>query len=553
MLLAGETMSADEQFEKLNREMFEKVLEENPTLATFFGLHEPYDWKLPDGSVKNIFDTFALIEEWVAKLKEEIDVERLNDDNKIDWKVMQHVYELFKFQIREQRTFETNPDAFDEIGGVLFIMLTRDYAPIEKRIDAIVARLENLPSYLEQFRTRFEKSEPVKLWTQIALESCQRIPSLLQFILNATKGMIPEDLHARLKSGIEQLGEPIKQHSKWLENLLAKAKSEWALGAEKFEKLLQLRGLGMSSDEIHDLGVDYLRKLKKERTRLAEQIAPGKSVKETLELIEKKAPKSFEEALSATREQMVAARRFVMEKQLATVYEEDKLLVEETPAFMAPLLPFAALVSPGKFDSKQVGNYIVTRPHEAGNLGKHLNYASIANTAVHEGFPGHFLQMTVSNRGSFVRLFAGGTETIEGWAHYCEQMMMERGFNRSPEVQFMQVNDAIWRAVRIIVDVKLSRGEMSFDEAVDMLMKEARISKEGAVAEVRRYTMSPGYPLSYLLGKHLILKLKEEVKQKMGNKFSERFFHDVVTANGELPMFLLKKIFDTKIAQQKTS
>ncbi|UCD39931.1 MAG: DUF885 family protein, partial [Candidatus Bathyarchaeota archaeon] len=318
-------MKADEQFEKLNREMFEKVLEENPTLATFFGLHEPYDWKLPDGSVKNIFDTFALIEEWVAKLKEEIDVDTLNDDNKIDWKVMQHVYELFKFQIHEQRTFEMNPDAFDEIGGVLFIMLTRDYAPIEKRIDAIVARLENLPSYLEQFRTRFEKSKPVKLWTQIALESCQRIPSLLQFILNATKGMIPEDLHARLKNSIDQLGEPIKQHSKWLENLLPKTKSEWALGAEKFEKLLQLRGLGMSSDEIHDLGVDYLRKLKKERTRLGEQIAPGMSVKEALELIEEKAPKNFEEALNATREQMVAARRFVMERQLATVYEEDKL------------------------------------------------------------------------------------------------------------------------------------------------------------------------------------------------------------------------------------
>jgi uncharacterized protein (DUF885 family) len=553
VLLAGEIMSADDQFEKLNWEMFEKVLKKNPTLATFFGLHEPYDWKLPDGSVKNVFDTFALIEEWFAKLKEKIDIDALNDNNKIDWMVMQHVYELFKFQIHEQRTFETNPDAFDEIGGVLFIMLTRDYAPIEKRIDAIVARLENLPLYLEQFRTRFEKSKPVKLWTQIALESCQRIPSLLQFILNATRDMIPEELHARLKRSIEQLSEAVTEHLKWLENLLPRTKTEWALGDEKFEKLLQLRGLGMSSGEIHDLGVDYLRKLKKERTRLAEQIASGKNVKETLELIEGKAPKSFEEALSATREQMAAARRFVMEKQLATVYEEDKLLVEETPAFMAPLLPFAALISPGKFDSKQVGNYIVTRPHEAGNLGKHLNYASIVNTAVHEGFPGHFLQMTVSNRGSFVRLFAGGTETIEGWAHYCEEMMVERGFNRSPEVRFVQVNDAIWRAVRIIVDVKLSRGEMSFDEAVGMLMGEASVSKEGAVAEVRRYTMSPGYPLSYLLGKHLILKLKEEVKQKMGDKFSERFFHDVVTANGELPMFLLKKVFDMKIAQRETS
>jgi len=553
VLLVGESMSVDEQFEKLNREMFKKMLEKNPTFATFFGLHEPYDWMLPDGSAKNVFDTFALIEEWFEKLKEKIDFDALSDDHKIDWMVMEHAYELFKFQIQKQRTFETNPDAFDEIGGVLFIMLTRDYAPLEKRIDAIVARLEKVPSYLEQFRTRFEKSKPVKLWTQIALESCQRIPALLQFTMNATKGMISDELRTRLEKSVKQLSQPIEQHLEWLKNLLPRTKDEWALGSEKFEKLMQLRGLGMSSDEIHELGVDYLRRLKKERTRLAEQIAPGKNAEEALQLIEEKAPKSFEEALQATREQMETARKFVIGKNLATVYEEDKLLVEETPAFMAPLLPFAALIGPGKFDSRQVGNYIVTRPREAGNLGKHLNYASIVNTAVHEGFPGHFLQMAVSNRGSFVRLFAGGTETIEGWALYCEEMMMEQGFDRSPELRFVQVNDAIWRAVRIIVDVKLSRGEMSFDEAKDMLMKEVGMSKEGAVAEVRRYTMSPGYPLSYLLGKHLILKLKKEVKQKMGDKFSERIFHDVLTANGELPMFLLRKAFDMKIAQLKAS
>jgi uncharacterized protein (DUF885 family) len=553
VLLVGESMSVDEQIEKLNWEMFKKMLEKNPTFATFFGLHEPYDWMLPDGSAKNVFDTFALIEEWFEKLKEKIDFDALSDDHKIDWMVMEHAYELFKFQIQKQRTFETNPDAFDEIGGVLFIMLTRDYAPLEKRIDAIVARLEKVPSYLEQFRTRFEKSKPVKLWTQIALESCQRIPALLQFTMNATKGMISDELRTRLEKSVKQLSQPIEQHLEWLKNLLPRTKDEWALGSEKFEKLMQLRGLGMSSDEIHELGVDYLRRLKKERTRLAEQIAPGKNAEEALQLIEEKAPKSFEEALQATREQMETARKFVIGKNLATVYEEDKLLVEETPAFMAPLLPFAALIGPGKFDSRQVGNYIVTRPSEAGNLGKHLNYASIVNTAVHEGFPGHFLQMAVSNRGSFVRLFAGGTETIEGWALYCEEMMMEQGFDRSPELRFVQVNDAIWRAVRIIVDVKLSRGEMSFDEAKDMLMKEVGMSKEGAVAEVRRYTMSPGYPLSYLLGKHLILKLKKEVKQKMGDKFSERIFHDVLTANGELPMFLLRKAFDMKIAQLKAS
>jgi uncharacterized protein (DUF885 family) len=181
------------------------------------------------------------------------------------------------------------------------------------------------------------------------------------------------------------------------------------------------------------------------------------------------------------------------------------------------------------------------------NLGKHMNYANITVIAVHEGFPGHFLQGTVTNRGSFVHLFANGIETAEGWAHYCEDMMTEHGFIKGYESQFMKVNNAIWRAGRIIVDVKLSRGEMSFDEAVDLLMREAGMSREGAEAEVLRYTMFPTYALSYLLGKHLILKLRDEVKKRMGERFSERFFHDAMAANGQLPFVLLKEVFDLKL------
>jgi uncharacterized protein (DUF885 family) len=182
-------------------------------------------------------------------------------------------------------------------------------------------------------------------------------------------------------------------------------------------------------------------------------------------------------------------------------------------------------------------------------LGKHLNYCSIKNTAVHEAFPGHFLQGAISNRGSFIRLLAEGTETVEGWAHYCEELMAQKGFITDLETRLIQVNDMIWRAVRIIVDVKLSRGEMSFEEAVEMLVKETGMSREGATAEVMRYTQTPSYPLSYLLGKHLILKLKEELKQKMGDKFDEKFFHDTITANGYLPISMLHKVFNQKISK----
>jgi uncharacterized protein (DUF885 family) len=129
--------------------------------------------------------------------------------------------------------------------------------------------------------------------------------------------------------------------------------------------------------------------------------------------------------------------------------------------------------------------------------------------------------------------------------------MGQKGFITDLETRFVQVNDMIWRAVRIIVDIKLSRGEISVDDAVEMLVRETGMSKEGAVAEVRRYTQTPGYALSYLLGKHLILGLKEELKQKMGDRFSEKFFHDTITANGYLPMSMVRKIFEEKINKTK--
>jgi len=542
-------LSADEKFEKLNMEMFQKLMQKNPHYATFFGLHDPYDWQMPDGSSRNVFETLELAKEWVDRMKKTVKYDELSDDHKIDWKVIELAYERDKFSVYEHRTWETNPDAFDEVGGVFFVMLTRDYAPIEKRVDAIVARMEKLPKYLEEFRTRFEKSKPVKLWTEVALESCQQIPGLFQFIVAATKGVISEDLHNRLVKAATNLQQPVKEHYAWLQSLLPRTKTEWALGKEKFDKLLHLRGLDMTAEEIYKLGVKYLQELKQERARLAKLIAPEKSVQEVMEVIEAKAPKTFEEALRATKESMQKAREFIIENDLATVHPDDKLHVEETPAFLAPVLPFAALIGPGKFDKRQEGIYIVTRPKDLKNLGKHLNYASIPGTAVHEAFPGHFLQGAMSNRGSLVRLFAMGTETIEGWAHYCEELMTEHGFIKGAETKFMKVNDGIWRAVRIIVDVKLSRGEMSYDEAVDMLMKEAGMSKEAAVAEVRRYTMTPAYPLSYLLGKHLILKLRDDIKKKMGSKFSEKFFHDTITTNGELPIFLLRKVFDMKLTE----
>jgi uncharacterized protein (DUF885 family) len=542
-------LKADDLFEKLSQEMLNKFLEKNPDLATYLGLHEPYDYFLPSGSTERIIENLHLLEEWTKRLSETVNRDELNDEHKMDYEVIARAYERGKFELYEQRMHELNPDASEELGGLIFIMFTRDYAPLEKRLDAIAARVEEFPRFLEEFRSRFANSQPVRLWTEMAIEGTQQVGGLFQFILYAAKGKVSDKTHERLSKAVENLQPALKVQMEWLNGLLPKTKEEWAIGKQKFEKLIQLRDLGMNSDEIYQLGVRYLAELKVKREELVGQIAPGKSVEEVIKIVESKAPKTFEEALEFTKKTMEEARRFVQEKNLATVDPEDVLLVEETPGFLAPVLPFAALMMPAKFDKPQIGIYIVTRPKDLANLGKHLNYPSIKNTAVHEAFPGHLLQGAMSNRGSFVRLLSQGTETVEGWAHYCEELMFEKGFITGSETRLVQINDMIWRAVRIMVDVKLSRGEMSFEEAVEMLMKETGMSKEGATGEVKRYTQTPGYALSYLLGKHLILKLKEELKQKMGDRFDEKFFHDTVTANGYLPISMLRKVFDQKIGK----
>jgi uncharacterized protein (DUF885 family) len=545
-------MSSDETFERIGQEMFNELLEKNPDFATELGLHEPYDYLLPKGSADRYAENLQILQETLQRLKSELKREELTYQHEIDWEVIEKAYEQWKFALYEQRIHELNPDAFAELGGLIFIMFTRNYAPLEKRIEAIAARIEKIPRYLEEFRGRFENQQPVRLWTEMAVEATHSIGGLFQLVLQAAKGNVSDSVYERLNKAWRNLQPALSKHLEWLQGLLLKTRDTWVLGKEKFEKLLELRDLGMSSDEVYRLGMRYLRELRAERKHLARQMGSDKP-EEVLKSIERKAPKTFEEALEFTRRTMEEAKNFVQEKNLATIYSEDVLLVEETPAYLAATFPFAGMIMPAKFDKPQIGIYIVTRPKDMANLGKQLNFASIRNVAVHEAFPGHFLQATISNRGSIIQMLAQGTETVEGWAHYCEQMMAEKGFITDLETRFIQANQMIWRAVRIILDVKLSRGEMSFEEAVNMLIQETGMSREAAEAEVKRYTQTPGYALSYLLGKHLVLKLKEELKQKIGSKFSEKLFHDTMTANGYLPISMLRKVFDQKIEELRSA
>ncbi|MCK4435291.1 DUF885 family protein, partial [Candidatus Bathyarchaeota archaeon] len=148
-------MDANKEFETLKEDLFKKFFEKNPHFASYLGLHDPYDYLLPKGDTTQVLGNLTLLQESVDHMKKTIDYDSLNDNNKIDWQVMEKAIEMIKFEVHERRMHELNPDAFDEVGGVFFAMITRDYAPLEKRIDAIIGRLEKMPKFMEEFRSRF--------------------------------------------------------------------------------------------------------------------------------------------------------------------------------------------------------------------------------------------------------------------------------------------------------------------------------------------------------------------------------------------------------------
>jgi uncharacterized protein (DUF885 family) len=170
-----ESLSADEKFDQISKEMMDKFLNLNPEMATELGLHDPYDRMLSNGSTSKLVKNLELEEEWLSRLKGSVKREELGEENRLDWEVLERVQAQSNFEFHDHRMHELNPDAFYELGGIVFLMLSRDYAPLDKRMDAIASRLELAPKYLEQFRSRFDESKPVRLWTEIAIETAQAV------------------------------------------------------------------------------------------------------------------------------------------------------------------------------------------------------------------------------------------------------------------------------------------------------------------------------------------------------------------------------------------
>ncbi len=255
-------------------------------------------------------------------------------------------------------------------------------------------------------------------------------------------------------------------------------------------------------------------------------------------------PPNFDAALDAYRDAMLRSRAHLIEHDLVTIPEGERIDVIATPEYLRNVIPFAAYFEPAAFDRDPKGIYIVT-PSVGGDPGamREHNFASISNTSIHEAYPGHHLQLDTARRNpSLTRLLTDAPEFTEGWGMYSELMMREHGFDDGPAFRLAMHTDAIWRACRIILDVRMHRGELSIEEATDFLVEHTSFERPNAHAEVQWYTYRPTYPLSYLLGRTLLLALRADEQRRLGERFSLKSFHDALMRNGSLPVSFHRRL-----------
>jgi uncharacterized protein (DUF885 family) len=540
--MTHQASDADARFDRTVERWFRDQLAMQPELATFLGIHDRDD-ELAPGTRQQIDREVAFHQAALAEM-ERFDSDELSAARALDRDLAIHQARLNLFWLTEYRPWEGASNGAEHIGEALFPLFTRDFAPLGERLTSIAGRLEAAPRHLLECRERVTR--PVGMWVEIDVESTETLPAFLDTILAAARAeSSPPALVDRLARAVSATTSALAEHARWLrEDVLPRATGEWRAGPEAFEELVRLRELEATADEILAVGEDLLSTEHAARESVAAQIIPGASAREVADQVKEDHAATFPEALEEYRDSMARARRFVVEHELATPPDEDHLAVIETPSFIRHLIPFAAYYEPAKFDPVPIGTYIVTPPASPEMMREH-NRASISNTSVHEAYPGHHLQLSAAvTNPSLIRLFSGAAEFSEGWAFYCERMMKEAGFDDTPKGWYVVHTDAIWRATRIILDVQLHRGQVGFEEAVERLIAETGFERPAAVAEVRRYTATPTYQLSYLFGRHMIESLKDDVERRQGASFDLRRFHDTLLYGGTMPVSYARRLFE---------
>ncbi len=547
-----------QQIEKVSDEYLDQVyLRYQPTQGTLAGYHQ-YDAKLEDFSQKSV-------DAEVAELKKfEKSILAIHPDTNADF-VPRSDREIVLSNIHSRlltletiRPWEKNADNYSSAcANGAFTLMERKFASPNDRLRSLISREKQMPALLAAARVNLKN--PPRVYTEIAIE---QLPDIVTFFEHDVPLAFADAQDAALKAEFAQTNAAViaslKDYLSWLKtDLLPRSNGDFRIGANAFSKKLEFDEMvDLPLDKLLEIGWADMRKNQAHFVEIAKELEPDKDTHAVLEELGHDHP-APDLLLDAFRGTFDGLDSFIRVHHIVTIPSEVRPIVEDTPPFMRATTT-ASMDTPGAFEKHATEAYFnVTLPDpsmtpaEVEGYMHGFNVGTVISTAVHEAYPGHYIQfLWLPQAPSRVRKLLSANTDVEGWAHYTEQMMLDEGYGQpgagakdEREAKFLrlgQLQDALLRNARFIVGIEMHTDKMSFDEAVAFFQREGYQSQESAMVETKRGTSDPTY-LYYTLGKLEIMKLRDDVKKKQGAAFSLQKFHDDFLRQGFPPIKIVRE------------
>ncbi len=539
-------------------ELFNRYLADNPTSATRLGVHL-YDTRLEDYSQAAVERQKKWCHEKLEQLAK-FDRAKLTEEQQTDAALIDGFLRAQLLELEDVRMWQRNPDQYSSgVTSSAFSIMSRDYAPQDERLRQLVERERQMPLVFAAARKNLVN--PPKIYTEVAIE---QIPGLVSFfesdVPKAFTEVKDEKLRKEFAESNARVIAELKSYGEWLKNdLLPRSQGDYRIGGEKYARKLQYEEMvDVPLPRLQEIAYADLKRNQQEFVRVAGLIDATKTPEQILQEAEQDHP-TGDHLLQSFRDTLEGEREFIAKNHILTVPSPVLPIIEETPPFMRALTS-ASMDTPGPWEKVAKEAYFnVTLPEKTWTAEQTkswlegFNRGTITSTSIHEAYPGHYVQFLVLQVAPLTRtrkIISCGTNA-EGWAHYTEQMMLDEGYGRTPGVpeaqdtaflklRLGQLQDALLRNARFVVGVEMHTGKMTFEEGVAFFEKEGRQTHEVSVRETKRGTSDPTY-LMYTVGKLEIMKLREDYKKKMGDKFSLQEFHDRFLQQGAPPVKIVRK------------
>ena len=542
-----ETMIASEPLPHFVDDLLGYLHETHPTYATLDGVHT-HDDLLEDFSRHGIDSELHALSGYLRRL-DEIQREGLTEVERLEHRMLTSHLQSRMFELEDVRTWERNPQHYSDIlasslaGQALF-----PFAPAAERARRVLSKLRQTPRLIQAARDNIK--DPPGIFVKVGIETMRGALKFIEEELPRAFANV-DDLHllGDLADAQTEASHAVGAYVQYLEEMAPKARASFRLGRDRFDQKLRLdEGISIPVDRLLAIATRELKATQEAFKSLAGRMNGGDPL-ETWARTKAEHPAPGE-LVNVGREQLAELATFLERQSIITLPAGEEITVAPTPDFYR--WSFASMWTPGPFETKPTRAYYyltdVDPTWPPDRQDEHLrdyNYPTLWSISIHEVYPGHFLHYQhlrrVESKTRKSIMFAPAS-FVEGWAHYCEQMMIEAGFGRQEyRVELGQLAEALIRLARFVVCIKLHAEDMSVEQGVRFFRDEAFVEEVSARREAERGTFDPTY-LVYSVGKLMLLKLRQDYKQQQGKSFSLRSFHDTLLGQGTAPFWLHRQL-----------